>query len=292
MTLWLRKALVQVGTVEIASEVTSAGPSGLDLTFDVQRSLSRKPNTATLQIYNLNQTDRARIHEQRHYPVKISCGYGEGANTLIFSGDLRKATTSREGPDLITEIEAGDGERLASTARARVSFGRNASVRDVAIALVRACGGTDALVPNSLRSLSTGQSTYPGGVAVTGLAAVELGRFAESCGYELSFQDGVPQLLSRGRALARSAILLSYDTGLISAPARDSRGKVSARCLIIPDLVPGRQVDFDASVTRGLGNGLTGEGGGVSGQMRVESIKYSGSTFGADWYADIVCGEL
>ena len=89
--------------------------------------------------------------------------------------------------------------------QARVSFGRNASVRDVAIALVRACGGTDALCPiayghRRLGNRRTGRRRRDWPCRC---------RAEPVCGVvriRASFQDGVPQLLSRGRAPARSAI--------------------------------------------------------------------------------------
>ncbi len=277
--LFKRRLRVQLGTTVIDYALGDEGPTGLGVSFDVERSLSRHPNTANIKVYNLGETNRGRVHEQKHYPVQLSVGHGVAGNlTMIFSGDLRKAQTAKEGNDFVTTVEAGDHERAVRRNRVNETFGPRASVRDAAQALVRAAGGQAADVPDTLTTLITGAQQFVGGAVFSGQAATELDRFAQSTGHELSFQDGRPQLVPRGQASSRAAVLLNYDTGLISAPTRDTKGRVLARALIVPDLLPGRAVEFS--------------GVAVSGQFRIESVKYSGATFSNDWYADLVCKEL
>ena len=74
------------------------------------------------------------------------------------------------------------------------------------------------------------------------------------------------------------AIVLSPETGLLSAPEKSSKGIVSANCLIVPDLLPGRKVQFRNTT--------------VSGFFRIETAKYSGATFGQQWMASLECKEL
>ena len=85
------------------------------------------------------------------------------------------------------------------------------------------------------------------------------------------------QVLPRGRALQRSAVVLSPSTGLVGSP-KIGKGRVaSAVAIIQPDLQPGRLVDLRAST--------------VSGVYRIEEVEFEGETHGTPWYANLQLRE-
>jgi hypothetical protein len=234
----------------------------------VSRSLGSKPNTCEIQVYNLSENQRKAINE---YQVQASllAGY-DGNNTLIFSGDLRDNQSTREGPDIVTKLKTGDGEKKHRTARVNKSFGPGTSIDTV----IKACASSLGLGLGNVSQLDRaefqrGGAVFPCGTVLSGKAAKELDGLLRSCGLEYSIQNGAIQILTRGQALLGTAISLSYGTGLLERPTVDSKGIVKATCQILPDLFPGRRVYFDLPDLKGF--------------YRVNKADYSGDLRGDDW---------
>jgi hypothetical protein len=91
-------------------------------------------------------------------------------------------------------------------------------------------------------------------------------------------QSSVIQILPRRGSLPSRAVVLSPSSGLVGRPVVAADGKVTARAFIQPDLYPGRTVQFRTA--------------DLSGTYRIEKAKYTGDTFGTDWYVDLECEEL
>ena len=127
--LFGRVAILTIGTLEIRNN---------RIGFSVEASIKPQPNKATIQVYNLNPDHRSQIEQLGSVPVRLDVGY-EGGTQTIFLGDLRTCPTVKDGPDLITVVESGDGERAVQTARVSVSVAKGTPVdqvlRDVALAL-------------------------------------------------------------------------------------------------------------------------------------------------------------
>jgi|ADGO01.1.fsa_nt_gi hypothetical protein len=129
----------------------------LDCSFTVEKSTKREPNKCSIRVWNLTAEHRAQLESlsvtrQRgpgRIRVELEAGYGD-RTSLLFRGDLRHATTVREGPDLVTELEGEDGGRAVLWSRVNRSFPPGTRVDQV----VRACaaamgvgaGNTDELL--------------------------------------------------------------------------------------------------------------------------------------------------
>jgi hypothetical protein len=268
MRLWKRKWSVQVDTI---------GLGDLDCEFRIKRDLRHTPNTCELTVYNLNPNHRAQLTQHKHSFVRVEAGY-EAGTSLIFSGDVRKCEHAHDGVDWVTKIQAGDGERRFQTARIARSYGPDAAVGTVIRAIAEALG---VGIGNAVEALQSAQLTrvgqaFPSGVWLHGNAARELQHLVRSVGMEYSTQDGVLQLLPRGGTRALELIVLSPSTGLLGVPTVSKKNVIKATCLLIPDLVPGRRIEFrDTS--------------GATGIYRIEVVEYSGQTRGDDWFAELEC---
>jgi hypothetical protein len=205
--------------------------------------------------------------------VQIEAGYVDGMS-LLFRGDGRTVTQTREGSDWMTKVTAGDGEHAIRAARASRSFGPETTLDEVVRYVAGAMGVGVGNATEALRGATLDRvgATFPEGRVVHGPAARALSELLDSAGLQWSVQDGVLQVVPRGGALARQAILLSSDTGLLSAETGKNHA-VKAKALIQPDLVPGRQVQLDSRVVRGL--------------YRITVAEYAGDTRGDDWTADL-----
>lgn len=243
--------------------------------FTIARSLRPEPNTAEVRVWNLAPNTRQALELLDGVPVKIEAGYEAAPLSTLYLGELRRARTHREGVDLVTEIASGDGEQKLRTARVKVSVAKNATTQDVLRKLVQALGvapGNSAQAIQRLRLAGIGD-LFSGGTVLYGSASREMSNVCRSCGLEWSVQDGALQLLPRAQALEGSAILLTARTGLVGSPTVDGKGRLSARSLLVPDMMPGRKVVVEAEH--------------IKGAWRVDVANVTADTHGQDWYHDI-----
>lgn len=265
--LWNRKWRVQIGA--IATE-------DADVSFKVEKTLHGKPNTAEITLYNLTPDNRREIaRSPRGAVVQFDAGYAD-ARGMVFRGDLRRGDNHRDDADWITVVTAGDGEHAIRTARGSRSFASGSSVTDVARYIAESMGvGTGNLV-QMLRDASLDQTgrTFAEGAVVHGQLATELTRLLTSCGFTWSIQDGVLQVMRRGSALDRQAIVLSAETGMLGSPSVGANHIVTVNTLLVQDLVPGQRVRLQSDV--------------ISGDYRIEKATTEGDSRSADqWGATL-----
>lgn len=269
MTLFRRTWRVQVGTW--ASEE-------LDIAFKVKRSLAATPGTCELTLYNLSAAHRSELRPNAFGRLRAFCqldaGY-EGTRSMLFRGDTRRIEHKRDGTEWVTVVTAGDGEHAIRNARVVASFAPDTTLAAVVRALAQSMGvgeGNLASVVGRFGAIARA------GTVLHGQAAQELTRICTAAGLEWSVQDGALQLLVRGQALQREAIVLSPETGLLGSPERCGWRRIKLSALIQPDLVPGRRVVVESST--------------ASGEYRIIEAEYAGDTGGEDWNVDLVCRDI
>lgn len=264
--LFGRRARVQVDTLLL---------DGFAARFEVTKSLAPKtPNSAELRVMNLNDDHRKHLQELERVYVSIEAGY-ESGTSLVFRGDLRDVVSVQNGSTWETIVTSDTGRR-ARKQRIIKSFAPGSSVGDVLGAAAKAMGvrlGNTAKHVVSAKIEGTQASKFFNGYALAGAIDEELDRLARSCGLEWSIQDDELQFMDYGKPLSQLAVRLTPDTGLVGSPEPGNKGIVEARCLIIPDLYPGRRVEVQSRHVHGM--------------FRVETTKHTGSTFGNEWYVDM-----
>lgn len=249
--------------------------TGLDVKFRVDKTLKSEPNTATIDIFNLAEETRLSLEKAKTIPVRLDVGYGNELMT-IYLGQMRTATSVTDGPDIITHVESGDGEKQVGSNKASFAIGAGTPSDVVLTKLAESLGvGLGNVKSVAAKLKSAGKVMFPAGRVVTGNAARQLEDFCASAGLEFSIQDGNLQILDKNKALEGLAFELSSDSGLVGSPSVDTKGVVNAQTLFIPGLAPGRKLIFKSRH--------------VNGGYRVEKCTYSGDTSpGAkEWYITI-----
>lgn len=269
MKLFRRAWRVQVGTLDAST---------LACKFKVQRTLAMgRAGHAEIVIFGLTPEHRREIISapRRRTFVELHAGYADGMS-LLFRGDLRKAVQARDGTEWSVTVTAGDGEHAIRNARVSRSFAAGTTLSTVVRAIADAMGVGVGNALDAFRGASLGAvgDAFPEGTLVHGLAAAELTRLCDSTRLTWSVQDGNLQVLPLGGALAREAIRLSADSGLVGAPEIVNRRTVNVKALLIPGLTPGQQVVLDSAV--------------ISGVWRISEAEYTGDTHGSDWGASLV----
>lgn len=273
--LYKRKATVVVDSLRV---------DDLRVQFKAELTNTPEPNTLDLSITNLSKDTRSQM-QKKGARVIVLAGYdaasGGAGVQQVFAGDARTIDHVRRGPDWITRVQCGDGERAYQFGRVNLSLGPGASLADVVKGLASQMG---VGVGNALEKLKGGNlrgalDAFASGYAASGKGAAELDNILRSAGFEWSIQNGALQLLRSTESLPGTVVSLSADTGLVGSPEHgtpDKKGDVSVlkvRCLLRPELRPGRRVQVDALETKGL--------------YRVEKATHFGDTAGNEWYSDL-----
>lgn len=240
-----------------------AWSNGLQMTFEVTKTARRGSNKATIKIWNLSDASVGHL-EQTGTVVDLIAGYDENF-ALLFSGDVAKrgVTTTREGKDRITTIEAGNKENALREARSDFSLapdsGTDDVIRRVADKMGVGVGNVSDLVHRK----------YLTGFVHSGLARDVLDRVSDDLGVRWSIQNGQLQFLGLNETTKDTAVLLTPRTGLIGAPGRTKDG-LEAVSLMNPEIFPGRLVKVESETIKAF--------------YKVTEVTHTGDYRGGDWF--------
>lgn len=236
----------------------------LDFSFSVTKSSEGTPNSLKLSIFNMAEATRSQIERQRDRVV-LTAGY-EGNQAIIFIGDISNVTHQKQGADIISVIECGDGEVQYRDAFINESFGPGATFKQV-FARIAEKSGLGLGVTNGLPN-----HTFNNGVVITGPIRDVMDKYQRTFGFEWSIQDGQLQVLAPTLDTGEATVILNVDTGMINAPQKTEKG-IKVESLLQPDLKPGRSVKVESLSINGL--------------FKIEKVVHTGETFGQNWKTEV-----
>lgn len=253
----------------------------LRVTFNITKSLEPFPNSSTIEITNLSATSRALIEEKRSVVV-LSAGYGTDLKN-IFIGDIARISTKRVGPDVITEIEAGDGEVAFKDAKLDASFAPGTRFSQVLSAITSSLGLTQGQVKGV-----NGNDQFQQGLTLSGPSRNHLDTLTRRQRLEWSIQDNQLQILPVDEATDETAIVLNGSTGLVGTPYKtkvvnenllkkkdgvQAESGVSCVALLNAEIRPGRRIKLESEF--------------INGVFTVRECVHVGDTHGNAWYTKI-----
>ena len=246
----------------------------LQVVFKVKRTLKKEPNHSKITITNLAAPTRAQFSPGKDARVWLSAGY-TGAMGEIFQGDVTYAQSSLEGVDSKLELELGDGARAFKHARMAESFAPGTTRGDILRRLVAKCGLDPGNAPDYYSSL-TGQAVN--GYSVDAPVSHSLTEVLLAENLTWSVQSGAIQILPVTGYIAKPAILLTPDSGLIESPKWGSPEKKGGKrtlrfkSLLQAQLVPGVLVQLESEDAKGV--------------FVLQEVEHSGDTDGKDWFSE------
>ncbi len=261
----------------------AADPNGfvvseLKTTFKIEKTIGGEPNTCELKIYNLAPSSRA-FCEQKPLSVIIEAGYD--VPSFIFGGDARYAISKIDGPDWITTIYLGDGDRAYRFARVNRSYRAGTSVLQ---ALKDAALSMGLLLEQNVEVSEDLQRQFATGVTLAGPARNELTRLLAPFGYTWSIQDGKMQILRDDEVRADEAIVISQQSGMIGSPDYGTPEKTGKPATLhvkhrLKNFPPGVQVAVES---RDIKLGL----------FRVDKLTMTGDNLGDEWASELDCHPI
>ena len=253
---------------------------GLRIIFDVTKDAKASSNIARIQIYNLTKETRQTFQELTDQVI-IRAGYADESLDEIFHGDLVSISHPKGDGDVVTTIEANDGQKALRDSYSSVSYAENSSLKQVIQDLAKQMG----LPVKSVDYLNLIQDQkFLQGFSFSGPTKAALDKVTARAGLEWSVQGNQLQILKRGGVVPRDPSqipLVTPSQGLIGSPERMQRIKAESpekkppgwliKTVLIGRLEPGGQI------------GLQCEDVPQASAFRIESVHHRGDTHGDEF---------
>lgn len=271
---------VQVDVVRGGSKV-ALRIEGLRVVFDVMKDDKTSANRAKIEIYNLAPATRQERFQELKDQIIVRAGYADESLDEIFHGDLMSVSHPRQGADIVTTIEANDGQGALRRSHANLSYGENTSVKQVIKDIAKSFG-LPVKSEEYLRLMS--DDKFLQGFTFSGRSQDALDKVAARAGLNWSIQGNQLQILKQGKALPQALNqipILSPEHGLIGSPVRLQRlegdspekkppGWLITSC-VVGRLEPGGQVGLQCrDVPRAQA-------------LRIKSVHHRGDTHGDEF---------
>lgn len=192
--------------------------SGLRISFSIQKGATKSPNKCLVKVYNCKPETREKISIIGNVLV-LKAGYEKDAGLItLFTGNVSRSLTTRQGPDWVTELELIDGLIEFRDSKTSFSFDAGAPVLQVLKSASSGLGLPVRVFPDGIESM-----TYPEGFAFVGRSRDAMDKACQKAGLEWSIQNREVQIIKKGGVYKQKTYLISPETGLIGSPERESK---------------------------------------------------------------------
>lgn len=264
-------------------------PGGINLhdmkiEFSISKGLSSSANSAEISIYNLTESHRNGMGKEFD-AITLEAGYippGDDGNVgIIFKGAVRDVEHRREGPDIITTISCGDGDKALRRATISKSYKKGTPVKEVV---------EDIYKELEKEGVKRGEWKFPEDVekktfkrpyAACGSCAREMDTIGRGNGFYWSLQNETMEIIP-GDGFIGDVVLLTPQTGMIGTPAITDNG-VRVSALLNPAIRPNRRIKI-ISETLNMN--------AADGIYRVSEVTYSGNNMDGEFRVDITCESI
>lgn len=296
---YLRRCVLTVdpGTGALGRQIKD-----LRMTFSVEKTTASSENTCQVQVYNLAPASRQFIEgvPSTKGSIILAAGYepetpvGPQRSRVIFRGDVTKVRSSRQGTEIVTEIEARDGGNAFATSIVSESAAAGTSMADVVRKTTKPLAAKGLKLPNlaDVERWVSGKFAEHG-FSLFGSPRRYLDQFARTLGgrREWWVTDGELVLSTGGDPLAGAAVLLSPLTGLIGPPvlvgedhdaateeAEAADHDIELTSLLNAEIQPGKAVQLESDALTAV--------------LRVEKVTHTGDTHGGEWTSQVEARNL
>ena len=281
---FLREAKLIVG------DLSAGGLEIIDLriSFNIELSLVGFPSMGSIQVYNLNRSNRNKIKEE-FTKVRLYAGY-QGNVPLIFTGDIVYVTNEKAGPDLITNLFCGDALRSINESTINKSLPPGATTESILDELVGEMQGVTKGITEGLKDCLTKKRSLLRGLVLSGNVKDWLDKLSQNCGFDYSINNDVLEITIKDKPLNDEPIvIIKQDNGMIGSPELTEVG-VKVKSLLLPQLKLGRRIEVKSiSAKINIGNLVFRKVPATVGvgTYRADKIQHVGDTRSNDWFTNI-----
>ncbi len=212
----------------------------LRVNFEITKSVLSFPNLCKLVIYNPNEDTRSTL-QKKFTKIVLNVGY-EGDVRLLFKGQIRNVSQSKNGVDRLITVYAGDGERDWQNATFNKTFTENitisSAIEEVLKTFKEVTTGTINGLPQVADKLR--------GQTLSGSSKDILDGFADEYGFDWNIQDGEVIITPIGSPLeGDEAVLVNAATGMLGSPTITEIG-ADVTTLLNPRLLPNKAFKIES----------------------------------------------
>ena len=239
------------------------------LNFNIVSDLSSFSNKSRIKIYNLSKESQNFL-EQDNLLVILQVGYGEEELKTIFIGDIDKENgihTTRQGPDVVTDIECGDAENQIRNAVVSISLAGKVTMRMAVGEVLKSLNlsiGFARRLPNFV---------FENGYSNSGRIQKVMDDLARYGKFSWSVQNGQIVILRPRETLTQTAYVVSKDTGLIGSVLK-TKEKVEFNVLMTPQIRAGVAVRLESKRYGTI-------------DLKVTKVDFVGDTHDGDWLQSV-----
>lgn len=218
-------------------------PAPLRIRFDIDKNSIGSSNKAKIELFNLTTQTRQAI--KKGYVIQFQAGYNSLIDTL-FIGNVINTKSDREGPDIITSLECGDGESAITYAVLDKSYPAGTTLIQILQDTAKAMSlgnPTNPVGINSGIAVGIPNLVYNKGFLAHGPCKDTLEKLLIPQGLEWSIQNGNLNIIPITNYTGQSAIVVSSATGMIGVPSKNEFFLVFDH-LLNPKLVPGALIQM------------------------------------------------
>lgn len=272
----------------------------LQIRFKISKTASGTQNKAKFEVFNLSPASRAAFEtsdDETNNPVILfQVRYlheprvppSDGFQTL-FTGRVSNALTTKDGPDMITQVEAGDGYVPLRDSFSIRNFPRGTTRRFALERLIE-----DINVPvGEIRDGGSLDQRFENGVSFEGPTRQMIDQLLGPVQIDWSIQDDSFVAIRRDLASEESILDLTPATGLINSPhakkgrenrtagtTNESDHGVVVESLLAPSMRPNRRVRVQSEAF-------------PEGQIfKIAKVTHEGDFRGEEWKSKAECIEV
>jgi len=246
---FLRKVRVTFNDGTILNGDEGTDPQ-LKVSFKIDRSLSGKANTGSISIWNLGAGLRQALGKELD-TFTIEAGYlpplGGGNVGVIGKCNIRDVKHERDGADIVTNVNGGDGDKALRKAVLSKTFPAGTKGETVLKELYGKLSEHDVAQGEWKGLDRLPEFKRPHSVCST--CARELDHLGRSGKSYISIQNGVLEVVP-GDGVIGQTLYVTPESGLIGSPALTDNG-VKFKVMLNPELAPGRPVYVSSPLIEG-----------------------------------------
>ncbi len=262
---------------QVELNVGTKGIRGLRVRFSVEMTPDGKADTAKVTVWNANKDTRAQWQapDESSYVV-LKAGYGKDISQ-VFAGDSRTVVSRKQGPEWVTDITAGDGERSIQRNQTQETYKKGTSAKDILLRLLDKVEGIDVTEAKKVvqdKGFREGIQSFYSSKTISGPLFAEIETMMAGFGLEWAVQDGKLRAVPRGQTIDLPTIpLIKPGTGLVGSPEAGEKGRITLTTLLDTRLKPYHKFELQSESFNGL--------------YRAGKVTFSGDTHGREFYTKL-----
>ena len=236
--------------------------------FDITRNILASANVCSIRIYNLSLVNRNNLlfnvfDSNDFRKVELKAGYGNNM-PVIFSGNINKSFSMREGINFITSIECFDGGFAFLNSTTSQQFSAGTPQKIIIKSLISDLDHVTEGAIGDFPSTNSRGTTYSGNTCEI-LREITNGSF--------NIDNGKAYCLGNNECISNGHKIINSASGLLGTPAREA--SILTFDMIFEPSIIVNQIMILNSIT----------GANFNGAYKVQAVKHRGVI------SEAVCGD-